>query len=111
MQGTSAQTFAPLDGFSHVVQSIHDILTTPVGSRVLRRDYGSQIPTLLDRPMNRATTLDFVIAAADALDRWEPRVRLERCVFVEASADGRGTLDLDLVYLEDGRNVSARIEL
>lgn len=111
MLGSSIHSFAPLDGFAHVEQSIRDILTTPVGSRVLRRDYGSQIPALLDRPMNRDTTLDFIIATADALDRWEPRVRLERCVFVEAQADGRGTLDLDLVYLADGRNVTARIAL
>jgi len=111
MQGSSAENFASLDGWAHVVQSIRDILTTPVGSRVLRRDYGSQVPALLDRPMNAETTLDFVIATADALDRWEPRVRLERCVLVEADVAGRGALDLDLVYLEDGRNVTARIAL
>ncbi len=111
MQGTSVNTFTPLDEFEHVVQSIHDILTTPVASRVLRRDYGSQIPALLDRPMNRDTALDFIIGTADALDRWEPRVRVERVVFVEAEADGRGVLDLDLVHLADGRHVSARIGL
>ena len=111
MQGTSVSTFAPLDGFDHVVQSIRDILTTPIGSRVLRRVYGSQIPALLDRPMNRDTTLDFIICTAEALDKWEPRVRVERVVFVEAEAGGRGVLDLDLVYLADGRNVSARIAL
>lgn len=111
MLGTSAANLTPLQGWDHVVQSITDILTTPLGSRVLRRDYGSTIPALLDRPINAETTLDFVVAAADALDRWEPRVRLERVQLVEASPDGAAALDLDLTYLEDGRTVTARIAL
>lgn len=111
MQGTSTATLTPLSGWDHVVQSITDILTTPIGSRVLRRDYGSQIPALLDRPMNEATTLDFAVAAAEALDKWEPRVRLERLQLVAAGVDGVGALDLDLTYLEDGRNVTARVSL
>lgn len=111
MQGTSAASLTPLDGWDHVVQSIADILTTPRGSRVLRRDYGSTIPALLDRPINDETTLDFVIAAADALDRWEPRVRLERVQLVKASPEGVAALDLDLTYLEDGRTVTARVAL
>jgi phage baseplate assembly protein W len=111
MRGTSAVSLTPLEGWDHVVQSITDILTTPLGSRVLRRDYGSMIPALLDRPMNEMTVLDFVIATADALDRWEPRVRLERVQLVEAGAEGVGALDLDLVYLEDGSTVTARVAL
>lgn len=111
MLGTATIGLAPLDGWDHVVQSIRDILTTPIGSRVLRRDYGSAIPSLLDRPMGEQTTLDFVIGTAEALERWEPRVRLERCVLVEAGADGRAALDLDLIYLDDGRAMTARIAL
>ncbi|MGT3309437.1 GPW/gp25 family protein, partial [Yersinia enterocolitica] len=30
--------------------SVRDILTTPLASRVMRRDYGSMIPDLLDEP-------------------------------------------------------------
>ncbi|CAM5398733.1 hypothetical protein AFEL58S_02001 [Afipia felis] len=111
MQGTSAAKLTPLSGWDHVVQSITDILTTPLGSRVLRRDYGSRIPSLLDRPMNEATTLDFAVAAAEALDKWEPRVRLERVQLAAAGADGVGALDLDLTYLDDGTTLTARISL
>ena len=28
--------------------SLRDLLTTPVGSRLMRRDYGSRIPDLID---------------------------------------------------------------
>ena len=47
MRGMSAQTGAPLDGGERLAQSVRDILTTPIGSRVMRRDYGSQIFELI----------------------------------------------------------------
>uniref|UniRef100_UPI0026076D20 ATPase domain-containing protein n=1 Tax=uncultured Sphingobium sp. TaxID=316087 RepID=UPI0026076D20 len=31
---------------------VRDILTTPIGSRLMRRDYGSLIPELIDQPAN-----------------------------------------------------------
>ena len=111
MLGTATSTLQPLDGFAHVVQSIRDILTTPKGSRVLRRDYGSDIPALLDRPMNNDTLVDFYMATAEALDAWEPRVRLERVQFASAGADGKAELDLLLTYLADGTTATARIAL
>ncbi len=60
----------------HVRQSIGDILTTPVGTRVMRRDYGSVIPDLIDQPLNRATVLRLYAATAAAVMRWEPRLRI-----------------------------------
>jgi phage baseplate assembly protein gpV len=45
---------APLDGDAHLVQSCEDIVTTPLGTRVMRRDYGCLLAEL-DRPLNRAT--------------------------------------------------------
>lgn len=111
MLGTSAVTLQPLGGWDHVVQSIRDILATPLGSRVLRRDYGSTIPGLLDRPMNEITLLDFVVGVAAALDRWEPRVKVEHVRFAEVSSAGRAALDIDVVYLDDGSSRTARVTL
>lgn len=51
-----------LDETAHIKQSIADILQTPKGSRVMRREYGSQLFELLDRPMN--SVLIMQIAAA-----------------------------------------------
>ena len=62
----------------HVRQSIGDILTTPVGSRVMRRDYGSVIPELIDQPLNQATLLRLYAATAAAVMRWEPRFQISR---------------------------------
>jgi phage baseplate assembly protein W len=41
MQGMNRNTGRKLSGVDHLRQSIVDILTTPIGSRVMRRDYGS----------------------------------------------------------------------
>lgn len=88
MRGVDAVTGRALDGEGHLAQSITDILTTPRGSRVMRRDYGSDVPALLDAPMNAQTLLDFRVAVAEALQRWEPRVTLDRIEVIEAGPDG-----------------------
>jgi phage baseplate assembly protein W len=41
MIGTNATSRKPLAGIEHLRQSIRDILTTPIGSRIMRRDFGS----------------------------------------------------------------------
>ena len=61
---------------SHVRQSIGDIITTPINTRVMRRDYGSFIPDLIDQPLNETTLLRLYAATAAALMRWEPRFKI-----------------------------------
>jgi phage baseplate assembly protein W len=104
MNGTSATTGKPLSGIDHLRQSIRDILTTPIGSRVMRRDYGSRLFELVDAPMNRSTLLDIYAATAEAIARWEPRFKLQRVVASSASP-GHVVLDLAGEYLPDGRAV------
>ena len=66
----------PLSGEDHLRQSITDIITTPLGSRIMRREYGCLLFDLLDRPANRATRLLASVAIAMALGRWEPRIKV-----------------------------------
>lgn len=105
MAGMSRTTGQALGGFDHLRQSIQDILSTPVGSRVHRRDYGSMLPRLVDRPINESLVSDLVAATAAALDRWEPRLRLERVNIESVTAEGRVELSLVGYYLLDGRRV------
>jgi phage baseplate assembly protein W len=94
MIGMSRTTGKPLSGDAHLAQSIADILTTPIGTRVMRRDYGSLIPELLDAPLNGATAIRLYAATAQALRRWEPRLDLVK-VRVTGGADGRATIAID----------------
>lgn len=74
MNVTTGTAIADLE--AHVRQSIADIITTPIGSRVMRREYGSLVPDLIDQPLNRTTVLRLYAATAAAIMRWEPRVKI-----------------------------------
>jgi len=77
MIGVNSATGKELKGYDHLRQSIRDILKTPIGSRVMRRDYGSRIWDLVDAPINAETLAELHIATAEALDKWEPRILIE----------------------------------
>ena len=94
MIGMDRTTGRQIAGEDHLRQSITDILTTPIGSRVMRREYGSDLPALIDAPINSKTIVDVFQAAAEAIGRWEPRIRLRR-VQVSAAEAGRMTLILE----------------
>ena len=95
MIGISASNGRSLGGMAHLGQSIGDILMTPLGSRVMRRDYGCLLPLLLDQPDNPATQIRITSAVAGALMRWEPRVRLMRLGLArDAERPGHAELQL-----------------
>lgn len=71
-------TGKPLAGADHLAQSIGDILGTPLGTRVARREYGSRVPELLDQPNNALGRTRIFAAAALALLRQEGRARISR---------------------------------
>ncbi len=105
MTGMSRTSGGRLGDRAHLHQSIVDILTTPVGTRVMRRDYGSQLPRLVDSPMHPGRYVDFYAAAAEALNRWEPRFALERVEIAKAEP-GVLVLSLHGVYLPDGQTIT-----
>lgn len=100
--GVNSGSGEALHDFAHVVQSISDILTTPVGSRVLRRDYGSELFDLIDRPMGERIVLAAYAAAAIAIARWEPRFALTGCRMVFADAAGALSLEISGTYYPRG---------
>lgn len=93
MTGMSRFSGRALGGDAHLRQSIADILTTPIGSRVMRRDYGSLLLELVDQPMNPATRLRLFAAVAVALLKWEPRLRLTN---IALAVRGPGDVELTL---------------
>lgn len=95
MIGMDRHSGAPIGEAAHLAQSIADILTTPIGSRVMRRAYGSDLPDLIDAPINGETVVDVFQAVAEALDRWEPRLALRR-VQIAGASSGRMELQLDV---------------
>ncbi|WP_296652884.1 GPW/gp25 family protein [Paraburkholderia sp.] len=105
MNGTSATTGKPLSGIEHLRQSITDILNTPKGSRVMRRDYGSDLPELVDAPMNLAVLSRIYAATADAIRKWEPRFQVKQVV-ASSAQPGQVVLDLYGIYKPDGQAIT-----
>ena len=101
MKGMNARTGRPLSGNDHLRQSILNILTTPVGTRVLRREYGSELPELVDAPVDAALVGRIRRATADALNRWEPRIQVTR-VYVTGAGNGFIEIVIEGRSLESG---------
>ena len=92
-------------GMDHLKQSVADILTTPLGSRLARRTYGSLLPDLVDQPDNPLTRLRMYAATASALMRWEPRLRVTRVQLASGPAAGQVTLELTGEHVPTGQTV------
>ncbi|WEI04087.1 GPW/gp25 family protein [Acinetobacter johnsonii] len=93
-----------LTGLDHLKQSIADILNTPIGSRMMRRDYGSKLFSLIDAPLNRGTLVDIYAATAEALMKWEDRL-LVSAVDITSAQLGQITLKITGKYVLDGKTV------
>lgn len=104
MNGTNRHTGRPLAGEEHLRQSVVDILTTPLGNRVMRRDYGSRLFQLLDGPVNSGMLVELYAATAEALDKWEPRLQLTQ-VTLDSMEQGHLILNVEGRYLPDGREI------
>ncbi|MCE9939465.1 GPW/gp25 family protein [Serratia liquefaciens] len=94
----------------HVWQSANDILLTPIGSRVMRRNYGSLVPDLLDSPQNDITRLQLMSATVIALAAWEPRLALDT-INISYSPTGAVTAEMAGMLTESMEKSAGTIEL
>lgn len=99
--GMDANTGTWLMDFDHLQQSIKKILTTPIGTRVERREFGSLVPDLVDRPVNQEYPLLVYAAVATALMHHEPRLKLER-MQLDLSSGTRPQIEVAGAVVMDG---------
>lgn len=104
----SRKTGKPISRAEHIQQSIGDILSTPIGSRVMRREYGSLLPELMDAPINGALVVRIYTATVAALTKWEPRITVER---VSLIFDANGKALLSVYYTEQNKESQTSIYL
>ena len=103
MRGMNNKTGKELEGIDHLKQSIIDILTTPIGSRIMGRNYGSRLFELVDKPINRDFTLEIYAATAEALEKWEQRFKLEKVKITEVK---EGKVVISLEGILEGKSVN-----
>ncbi len=109
MPGMDRHTGRSLDGWPHVAQSINDILTTRIATRVQRRPYGSNLPNQIDKPLNEDTLMNLYVEIADALDKWEPRVQLTDIQAVSANSSGQLDFSINVIWLQSGETQTVQV--
>ncbi|MEG9862935.1 MAG: GPW/gp25 family protein [Flavobacteriales bacterium] len=104
MNGINATTGKQLSGIKHLRQSVIDILITPLGSRVMRPEYGSKLFELVDTPVNKSWFIECYAAVAEALDKWEKRLKLTRISVVAVTA-GRPIINIYGIYIPSREHI------
>ncbi|MEJ8675518.1 GPW/gp25 family protein [Chromobacterium amazonense] len=109
--GLNPATGRSLSGDDHLRRSIACILTTPRGSRIARRTFGSLLPELIDQPLNGKTRMQAMAASVMALAEWEPRIELSRVLLNVGTGDqaGRLTIDIQAKRRDSGQHLAYSI--
>lgn len=94
-----------IEKIEHVKQSISNILSTPIGSRVMRRDYGSNLFNKIDAPINGELIAEIYLDIVESLFVWEPRFELYQVV-VQEIRNGKITIDLEGSFLSNGEKIT-----
>lgn len=106
--GMSRDSGEALTDLDHIRQSVRDILLTPLGSRVMRRDYGSLLSALIDQPQNAALRLQMMSACYMAILQWEPRVKLTGITY-ESAFDGGMVVELTGTRTDTAQDLSLTV--
>lgn len=111
MIGMNAKTGRTITSRQHLAQSIADIVTTPLGSRIMRREYGCPMADLQDWPLNSATRLQACSAITMAIMRWEPRIQLSRVGLAPTDVPGGALLDIEGTVTDTNEALNLRVPL
>ncbi|HCT7897279.1 TPA: GPW/gp25 family protein [Enterobacter cloacae] len=109
--GMNSQTGLSISEAEHIRQSVRDILVTPVGSRAMRREYGSLLAAMIDRPQSPALRLQIMAACYSAIQKWEPRISLTAIAFERSESDGTLYVDITGTRPSSDRSFSLTISL
>lgn len=88
-----------------IAQSINRILRTPLGSRVMRPEFGSRLYELRDREFNDEFRLNATRFTYEAIKRSEPRVKVKRVICEIEPNSGKLILK---IYIE-GEMIEAQV--
>ncbi len=100
----NVNTGKTISEIAHIKQSITNILTTPIGSRIMRRDYGSRLFERIDQPINGDLIAEIYSDIVEAISTWEPRFEVDQ-VTVQSIEKGKITIDLEGSYVKDGQKI------
>ena len=92
----------------HVYESIWNILTTPIGSRFMRREFGSKLYDVPFEPQNEATITLINYFIVEAVERWEKRVKVQSSDIIYNKKEGQVIVSISVWFInqqEEGNMV------
>lgn len=95
--GSDGNLKRDVDDTNTVQSGISIIVLSEIGSRPMRRAFGSRLGQLKHEPNNSATWSLVQSEVQAALDRWEPRIK-NIAVFVEPDQFDRFRLNISVSY-------------
>jgi phage baseplate assembly protein W len=91
-------------------QSIRIILGTPVGSRVMNRDFGSRLEELLFEPNDAILDIKLRNAVVEAISKFEPRVVINQ-VLIDRSQNQRAvTITVEYTIIRTREQSQAEVQ-
>lgn len=90
-------SIAMTSGIDDIEKSMRVVLSTAIGERPMRPDFGCRIWDLMFEPLNSNTLGLMEDAVREALSRWEPRAHVDE-VTVTPESHGIGVVDIDIAY-------------
>lgn len=108
---TDANNGKPLVLYRHIRQSIRDIITTPLGTRLMNPTYGCGLFRYVDSPLTEANILRISQEIHEALVRWERRVRVLRTAIEGVAQEGQFQITVFFEVRENGATVEEVIEV
>lgn len=102
LEQTKTQTQTLNEDIKSVYQSISNILNTPITERFFNPEFGSELEDLLFELIDTVTAAKIYRFIIDAIQRWEPRVRLD---FGKSSVKANEDLhryDIILIFIIKG---------
>lgn len=101
------QTGQRIDVLNHIGQCVQNVMQTPLGTRPMQLDYGTDLIDIVDVPLNADGRARIVSTTAEAVTTWETRPAVER-VTVAAGSDGSAEVTLQWAY--EGSDQTTTVE-
>lgn len=86
----------------HIKQSIQDIISTPLGSRIMRRSYGTQLFNLIDQPTTQTLYLKIYSTIYSSILQWEHRINVSQ-ININSLSAGQMVIDLEFTLTKTGQ--------
>lgn len=98
--GVDRRTGKAISGIDHLHQSIEDLITTRIGSRVIRPEYGSYLPAMVDLGITPGLASAYQAEVSRAIQRWYPIFAIKSVRAVSITG-GQITFSIAGIYMGD----------